>query len=270
MPKKASTKDRNTAYRADELALTLKKSLEIKQIRSYVDRLMALPDGAPMPDWSELSIGDRFEIALRLVPADQREELLGKSAEHVRRYSRGVDIPLTVVAALAAETEIPLDWIVTGRAMMRLAPVVYVTPTQPRGDTDDIALQKLAFRPSAGHGTPAIDDSAEYVRFPRAILDHLGVKPQHARLMEATGLSMYPTIDDRDLMLVSIGNTDIVEGKVYVFSVGDEVFVKRLRRAGGRVMMMSDNRDLFPNDEPVPESVPFRVHARVEWAGRKI
>jgi phage repressor protein C with HTH and peptisase S24 domain len=81
---------------------------------------------------------------------------------------------------------------------------------------------------------------------------------------------MYPTIDDRDLMLVNIANTDIVEGKFYVFSIGDEVFVKRLRRAGGRVLMMSDNRDLFPHDEPVPDDQPFTVHARVEWAGRRM
>lgn len=142
---------------------------------------------------------------------------------------------------------------------------------QPFAQAADVPLQKLAFRASAGTGTLVMDEAAEYVRFPRAILDHIGVKPQNARLMESSGDSMRPTIDDRDTMCVDVSSTDIVEGKVYVFTIGDQVYVKRLRRgARGQVFMMSDNRDLFPNDEPVPADQTFTIHARVKWAGRSL
>ncbi|MGH8335574.1 MAG: hypothetical protein ACRETL_01830, partial [Gammaproteobacteria bacterium] len=73
-----------------------------------MEELLALPDGAPMPDWSGLAIGDRLAVTVRLIPKDQRQNVLGITEYQFARYERGTDIPLTVVAALAAETEIPL------------------------------------------------------------------------------------------------------------------------------------------------------------------
>jgi phage repressor protein C with HTH and peptisase S24 domain len=245
------------------------KSLNIKQIRAFVEALEALPDGAPMPDWSDISIGDRFAVCLRLIPQHQREALLGKSDSHLRRYEKGLDIPLTVVAALAAETEIPLNWIVSGHAMDRKAPLVRITPEQPIADSEDVPVQKLAFKASAGNGSLMLDDAANYVRFPRAILQHVGVAPQHARLMEAFGESMIPTISDGDLLLIDVSSTQIIEGKIFAFSVGDDAFVKRLRRIGDRVLMISDNRAMFPEAE-VPKESPLRIYGRVKWAGRSL
>lgn len=269
MIKKSSTKGSDTVFTASRIAGERRKRLEIKQIRSFVEKLQALPDAAPMPDWSELSIGDRFGIALRLVPADQRTQLLGKSESHIKRYEQGVDIPLTVVAALAAETEIPLEWIVSGKTMDR-RPQLYAIPGN-HDRLDDVPVQKLAFKMAAGPGALMLDDSAEYVRLPRAALQQAGVTPQNARLMEASGDSMKSTINDGDLMLVDVSPSAVsfVEGKIYVFSIGDEGYVKRLRRSQGKVMMVSDNHDVFP-PEAVPPEPPMRIYGRVIWAGRNV
>jgi len=244
--------------------------LKIGQIREFVDRLRGLPAGAALPDWSSLSMGERFAIALRLVPEARREAELEKSRKQLDRYAAGAEIPTMVLAKLAALTELPLDWIITGRAMSRKAPLVYGTAEQLLQADVDVPLQKLAFKPSAGRGQIALDDEATYVRFPRAIIDHIGIKAVNARLAEFSGMSMYPTINDGDVGVVDVSATDIVEGKVYVFSIGDEVFVKRLRRVGGKVFMLSDNRDLFPDEEPIPEGLPFRVFAQVKWSGRSL
>lgn len=236
-----------------------------------MEKLLDLPDDARMPDWSDLTIGDRFAIALRLVPTDHREQLLGKSAAHARRYEQGTDIPLTVVAALAAETEIPMEWISSGQAMDRRPLLMQTSPNEQRVDAEDVPVQKLAFKASAGPGALMLDEAAEHVRFPQAILQHVGVTPQNARLMEAFGESMRPTISDGDLLLVDVSPAaaQIVEGKIYVFSLGDEAFVKRLRRIGDQVVMISDNREMFP-DESVPREQLMRVYGRVKWAGRSL
>lgn len=270
MSRKTTKNEKITVHSADDFADMGKKRLEIKQIRALSQEVVRVPTGGQLPDLSRVTIGDRFAVALRLVPEAHRAALLGKSVQQVRRYEQGSEIPLTVVAALAAETEIPLDWIVTGHAMPRRPPLVYVTPLQPSADGEDVPVQKLAFRASAGNGALALDEAAAHMRFPRAILDHIGVKAQHARLMEAAGESMRPTIADGDLILVDVSATEIVEGKIYVFTIGDEVYVKRLRRAAGQVMMISDNRDLFPDEEAVTPSLPFRVHGRVKWTGRSL
>ena len=106
---------------------------------------------------------------------------------------------------------------------------------------------------------------------PRAILAHVGVAPQHARLMDASGESMKDTINDGDTLLVDISPAaaEIVEGKIYVFALGNEAYVKRLRRNGETVIMISDNRELFP-PEPAPQHVQMRIFGRVKWAGRSL
>jgi phage repressor protein C with HTH and peptisase S24 domain len=245
-----------------------KKRLGIRQIREYVDLLESLPDGAALPDWSRLTIGDRFGITLRLVPAAQREQLLGKSASTYSRYEQGMDIPLTVVATLSAETEIPLDWIVSGRAMDRRTQPADAAPDIARSDGDDVPIQKLAFKAAAG-GALMLDDGSSYVNFPRVVLHQHGVAPGHARLMQASGESMRETISDGDLMLVDVSPaaTQIADGKIYVFTVGHEAYVKRLKRSGDDVIMIADNRDMFP-PETVPKELPLRIYGRVKWAGR--
>lgn len=268
MIKKSSTSEQKTARHRAEAAPGRKKRLEIKQIRSFVEKLQALPDGAPMPDWSDISIGDRFAIAYRLIPQDDRDRVLGRSAAHAKRYEQGTDIPISVVARLAIETEIPVDWIVTGKAMARLAPLIYVVP----GNHDivaDIPVQRLAFKVAAGRGEMILDESADYMRVPETILKGSGVAPQNARLMEARGESMRNTINDGDLMLVDISPaaTEIVEGMIYVFAIDNEAYVKRLKRTGRKVTMISDNREMFP-PEDIPESATMRVFGRVKWSGR--
>jgi hypothetical protein len=44
-------------------------------------------------------------------------------------------------------------------------------------------------------------------------------------------------------------------------------FVKRLSRTGGRVMMISDNREMFPPEE-VPKHLGMPIFGRVMCAGR--
>lgn len=273
MIKKSSTRARDSVFTASDFSGSANKRLEIKQIRSLVRELENLPAGAALPDWTGISLGDRVAIVAQLIPTEAaRDEVMGRrSSFALTRYRAGAEIPAVVVAALAAETELPLQWIITGQPMERLAPLVRIAPEEPQADSDDVPIQKLAFKVSAGSGNLVLDENAEYVRFPRAILQHAGVAPQHARLWEASGDSMKSTINDGDTLLVDVSPsaTQIVEGKIFTFSVGDDAFVKRLRRLGNDTIMISDNRELFP-EQTVPSDVPFRVFGRVRWAGRNL
>jgi hypothetical protein len=126
-------------------------------------------------------------------------------------------------------------------------------------------------KPAAGRGALMLDESAEHIRFPKMILQSSGIAPQNARLMEASGESIRTTINDGDLMLVDVSPaaTEIVEGKIYVFAISDEAYVKRLRRAGGgAVVMISDNREMFPPEE-VPKNAPLRIFEPRDVGGKK-
>jgi phage repressor protein C with HTH and peptisase S24 domain len=151
--------------------------------------------------------------------------VLGRSKNQTDRYeaSDAADkqtarIPAGVLAALADHSKLPIEWLETGRQMERKPPIIRGTAEELLTVDEDVPLQKLAFKVAAGHGALIMDEAAGYVRFPRAILAHIGVSPQHARLMEAAGESMKATINDGDLMLVDVSPnaTQIVEGKIYV------------------------------------------------------
>jgi len=142
-----------------------------------------------------------------------------------------------------------------------------------RPSGDHALLHKLTFRASAGYGQIVIEDAPERVPFPRLILERLGLTADRVRLLEATGDSMAPTIKDGDPLLVDIGADGIIDGKIYAFTVGDEAFVKRLRRVPGKpgkILIVSDNRDLYPESVELPEGEDFRIIGRVRWVGRSL
>lgn len=247
------------------------RRLSATEVRAAAHEIRALPTGATLPNWSDLSLGSRFAVLLQLVPADDVVATFGMPMKKLNRYRSEIRPTPDLLARLAAKTEMPLDWIISGRPMERRPPVIYIDPSERSATDNDIPIRKLAFRVSAGTGSPVIDDSASFTRFPRSILERGGVRMESARLMEAHGDSMRETINDGDLMLVDVGdNETIAEGKVYVFSIGDEIFVKRLRRVGGRVLMRADNQTLFPGEEAIPDGIPFRVYGRVKWSGRNL
>lgn len=82
---------------------------------------------------------------------------------------------------------------------------------------------------------------------------------------------MEPTIGDGDLLLVDTTKERRIpiEGRIYVFSVGDALFVKRLRRSANGWMMVSDNRTHFA-EEPIPAAAAVTIHGQVVWTGRQL
>ena len=84
---------------------------------------------------------------------------------------------------------------------------------------------------------------------------------------------MEPTLCDGDTVLVVEDYGRIIDGDIYVFSVRDELMIKRLyRRANGTIVIHSDNEDgryidevLTPEDQ---EREYFRVYGHaVERVG---
>ncbi|WP_430715341.1 S24 family peptidase [Rhodopseudomonas pseudopalustris] len=265
-------------HRGGNLRKNTSRRLKYTDVKARLDDLRDVPLGGELPDWSALTIGNRFAVALRLIPKELRESALQRSGKQIDRYEsadtddpKAPKIPDQVLAALAAHAKLPASWLADGQAVDRMPPVTSGTTDELLAPDGDVPLQKLAFKVSAGHGALTIDESSHYVRFPRAILDHIGVKAANARLMESSGLSMWPTIDDGDMMVVDVSDTAVADGRIYVFSNGGETFVKRLlRNSSGVVMMRSDNRDLFPNDAPVDSNGDFRIFGRVRWTGRSL
>lgn len=224
---------------------------------------MAEPDRLP-PDATEFTLTDRFRatfVRYSQLHGDFETAALalGRSWKHVTRYLRGgVTIPTSVLTALAMAAGVSLEWLMTGHGA-------------ERADPDIEAIRTLSIRPSAGAGSYVAPESDYTVPFPRLLTANLALRPEYARFMHAAGTSMSPTIEDGDWLLVAtdpVRRTNIRDGMIYMFSVGDSVYVKRLRRSPRGWMMLSDNSTF--SEELIPPAEHFEVFGQVVWVGRKL
>lgn len=90
--------------------------------------------------------------------------------------------------------------------------------------------------------------------------------PADAILFECIGESMWPTIGDRETVLVNRGDTEFQDGKIFAIGIGENALIKRLRlNIENMIEVISDNPDKnrFPTDTVAPEDI--RILGRVKW-----
>lgn len=92
-------------------------------------------------------------------------------------------------------------------------------------------------------------------------------KSDNLALVTGIGDSMAPTFHDGDVLMVDRGISDVKVDAVYVLSLKDELYIKRLqRRPDGSVLMISDNKSYEPYLIVNGERDMFRVLGRVVLA----
>jgi phage repressor protein C with HTH and peptisase S24 domain len=107
--------------------------------------------------------------------------------------------------------------------------------------------------------------------FKRDWLKDKGAKPDQLMVIYAEGDSMWPTINDRDVLLVDRSRIDPVDGQVFVLAGSDGAIVKRLIQGPlGQWFLRSDN----DNKEQYPDRYHLRSNAnehqiigKVIWRG---
>lgn len=101
---------------------------------------------------------------------------------------------------------------------------------------------------SAGFGSfnEGVTKPDEQTPYSVALLRKLGVNPKYAAVFWADGISMRPTIDDGDQMLVDLKRKEIKGDKIYLVQNGSSVWVKRVKIRWDGVELISDNREEYP------------------------
>lgn len=101
---------------------------------------------------------------------------------------------------------------------------------------------------SAGFGSfnEGVTKPDEQTPYSAALLRKLGVNPKYAAVFWADGISMRPTIDDGDQMLVDLKRKEIKGDKIYLVQNGSSVWVKRVKIRWDGVDLISDNREEYP------------------------
>ncbi|CUR48465.1 prophage MuSo1, transcriptional regulator, Cro/CI family [Alloalcanivorax xenomutans] len=92
-------------------------------------------------------------------------------------------------------------------------------------------------------------------------------------LVTGLGDSMLGTFSDGDVLLVDLGVNEVKLDAVYVLSLHDELYIKRVqRRPDGSFLMISDNEKYPPYVIENGELHAFNVEGRVllAWNARKL
>jgi len=178
----------------------------------------------------------------------------GQGSKHLHRIARELE---TTVGYLEGETA---------------DPAAGAAPTQSPGRAADqldlvsISQIDLAYGMGATFADGHVD--VDVLHFPRSWIEAITSSPP-ALLTWASGRgdSMAPTIHDGDLVLLDRSQRRVVEqDALWAYTVGDFGAIKRLRMKGNRVVVLSDNPSV-PPDEELAEEV--NIVARVIFIGRR-
>lgn len=195
---------------------------------------------------------------------EQMAAAMGVSLRTYSRYAGGDGAPKVAHLERLAELGADVSWMLAGPNRPSQRPPDETGPS--------LVVERLSFAASAGSGTLVLQETGQTVPVRPELLKRLNLQPHQARLLDADGDSMAPTIRHGDPLLVDVSaeaRARVVDNAIYVFTIGDEAFVKRLRRDPGRFVMISDNRENFP-ERDVPPGDPFRIIGRVRWVEREL
>lgn len=134
------------------------------------------------------------------------------------------------------------------------------------GDINCVELDYIHINPSCGHGTIVLDNAeVTPVRIGKELIkDIWKTEPENLKLFKASGDSMEHVITDNDILLVDVSRTDFNNGGIFLLTINNDWFVKRLRlRVTGELDIISDN-DKYPMETIKPDSnIEICVKGRV-------
>ena len=133
-------------------------------------------------------------------------------------------------------------------------------------DNNSLEIEYINIHPSCGHGTIVIDDAeAIPVRIGKELIqDVWKANPHDLKLFKASGDSMQPLIEDDDILLVNTANKDFNNGGIFLLTINNDWFIKRLRlRVTGELDIISENQK-YPIETLLPDTFcEIKIFGRV-------
>ena len=176
---------------------------------------------------------------------------------------------LEKLSRVAAAVKVEQEWLLSGKGRVSGG-----NPITEDYNNEFVAIQYAAARPSMGGGAIVEDEdrSARDFHFRRAwIRDRLKAAPSMLRVMAVQGDSMWPTLNDGDVILVDLNQRNPTPPGVFVLHDGMGLVAKRLERVPmsepPRVRIISDNTQYAPYDCTSDE---VNIIGRVRWYGREM
>ena len=131
-------------------------------------------------------------------------------------------------------------------------------------------IPKVAAKPGAGASLETDGSVEGLYAFRRDFLGGAHISVTQAVLMDVVGDSMEPLFSEGDTLLVDRSDTDVMDGRIYVVTLGDELRVKRIHKGLSGVILRSENSKYPDIQVSASDLEAFVVHGRVRWVGKAI
>lgn len=205
------------------------------------------------------TLANRIVAACNAADMTQAElaKKAGISPTTVNQLINGRNKGTTKIASIAKALGVEILWLAEGLGPMRkdapsLRPVaIYDQEEELQEHGEYIFLPELTVKASAGTGTQVyhVDTQGQRQAFTSKWAHRMGIDPACAATMVVSGDSMEPRLLDGDSIVVDYcQNEHVIDGKVYVLLLNEEVKVKRLfKTPTGGLRIKSDN-SAYPDE----------------------
>lgn len=152
-------------------------------------------------------------------------------------------VPYPECDEISLKERVSLDWLLTGEGEM------YKSGSSASASlgADYVEVPRYRVHSSAGTGASNPDsEQLEPVAFRADWLSKRGIDSKQAFLLRNRGDSMEPDIKDEEWLLVDGADTLLIDGKVYIIRVDDDLFTKSLARRSDGWYAVSKNTAYQP------------------------
>lgn len=202
------------------------------------------------------SWNDRLRVAMdrKGLSAADLMRATGLSGAGIKKWIDGVTVePKYRDVARACQTlgVSPL-WLMDGRGELT-----------PLKQSETVTIDKVDLKGFCGYGTINFEQVPQVQRllvskrwFERNFSYY---RPDNIKVITALGDSMSPDINDGDAVFIDISDNDFIRDGVYAALIDDELYIKRVQKAPGKLIFISTNTAYKPFEIPIdgPSTIKF-------------
>lgn len=189
---------------------------------------------------------ERLKLLRKSLGLTQTEfaDKIGKTMRSVQNYEAGTrQIDNTTTMFICSTFNVNPDWLLNGTGEM------FIGDASRQQEVSDIISIPYYPEVSAAAGSGALvydENTVKHLQISSAIINIS--TGDNVCLINATGNSMQPVIDDRDLLLVDLSQKLITDEGIYVIRLDTTLVVKRVQKILNGIILISDNPQYPPRE----------------------
>lgn len=197
-------------------------------------------------------------------------KMVGVTQPAISKIVNGETLNPKYIVEIADALGVSVEWLKTGKGEAPDFAKMAENPTVCEDEKPMLRLEVLDVYASAGNGSFLAGDLTSYthaVEFENAYFAQVfqRASAKGLSIINVDGDSMEPTIGNGDLLFVDTTKSAYQGDGVYVFSYGENLYVKRLQFAGDVLLVISDN-PLYKEWKITSENEhKFKIHGKVEF-----